>query len=171
MLGIPAEARSAFSRHAVALVSVLVTFGGLIALALFTTTRREWGSAVMFSAASFAVGALLGFLIGGPGVGAGEKAAADASAKGWGARLGVFSTWLTGAAFALALKEWSALAEWFANVTRTATEASSGAPRRSAQYGLAAAMVTAVCGGFIFGFMQMATNGRRLFERGESDEQ
>ena len=161
--------RGWLNEHAVAVVGIAVAIGGVIALALFSTSKREFGTVLTCSAAAFAVGSLLGFLIGGPGADGGEEGTKTANSSGWSSRLGVFGTWLTGAAFALALSNWSELSNWFATVTRTAATPTAGDVRLSTQYAFGAAMITAASGGFIFGFMQMATAGRRLFANVEAE--
>lgn len=114
--------------------------------------------------ASAAAGAFVGFLVGGPGLAAGNDATDRANEKGWANRLGVFGNWITGAAFVLAIANASDIAEWFSDVTRAVSEDNDGNAEVVFQYGLGAWMIAAVGLGFTVGFMQMVTTGKSLID-------
>jgi len=99
-------------------------FGGLIGVAalasggMVSNGKEEFGAFLALTIACCATGALVGFLVGSPGLAMGDDAADKANERGWASRLGVFGNWITGAAFVLVSANAGKIVEWFASVTR-----------------------------------------------------
>jgi hypothetical protein len=165
--------RREYVQDVVALVIVLTMVVVFLRTAgAVTETEKEQWAFVAIVLASLAVGALVGFVVGGPGAETGTDGTDKANREGWGGRLGVFGTWLTGAAFALAIANAGAIAGWFASMTASISAATGagpepGAPDALFQFAIGAWMVIAAAAGFAVGFMQMATTGRRLLAQAQ----
>lgn len=144
-----------------ALIPLALVIVAVYAIDALGRDRPEKGAISAMVLAALLASGLVGALVVSPGTASGDAGTAESNKLGWGNRLGVFGTWLTGAALALLVTNGSKVAGWFADMT--ASVASGGTNKRGdvlMQYGLAALLISAVAGGFLFGALQMGTNGR-----------
>lgn len=154
--------------------------GVLISVSLIATALATWWSvrdlaawlAVELAAAS--LGALLGFLIGLPGKAPGEAGNPEGSQTGgrqsevqW-HRISVFSDWIAGGAFALALSNGGTIGRVIVEVSAwTVAEDTNSLTggERTQQVALVAFSVAYFIAAFIVAWWQTTTNGYHLLAR------
>lgn len=163
--GSPSErpsVRLPWSGFPAGLVGIVVVALGVGSGALVTRSKSEFGAFLALVLASGAGGSFAGFLVGGPGLESGDKAAEKANERGWADRLGVFGNWITGAAFVLIVGNAGEIVDWFSSMTGAVAKGAGGHGDTLFQYALGSWMIAAASLGFAVGFMQMVTTGRRL---------
>ena len=146
------------------IIAVAVIIAAVVSGVLMAPDAEGIGAFLALMVASAAAGGFVGFLVGAPGLAAGDDSTDKANEKGWANRLGVFGNWITGAAFVLAIANAAEIADWFSDVTRTVAENGRSEPEVAFQYGLGAWMIAAAALSFTVGFMQMVTTGKRLID-------
>ena len=137
-----------------------------IAFVLWAESRADAALSVALMLAGFTVASVVGFLIGGPGAASGEDGTEAANKEGWGSRIGVFGSWLTGAAFALVIANAGEIVDWFANLTRTVATKGDEVDT-SLQYTVGALIIASVALGFLLGVSGMLTFGRVAFSKSQ----
>jgi hypothetical protein len=147
-------------------VAIFIVVLTIVMCALVADSGAEWAMMTALILAATVFGALVGVLIGAPGAEGGDSGTAAANKAGWASRLGVFGTWLTGAAFALVVVNASDIVDWFSRQTE-AIATSNGQLDSQLRYTLSALLIAAVVLGLLGGFFGMVTLGRTAISDAE----
>jgi hypothetical protein len=155
----------------VAIILLFVT--GILVILVAGRDNAERASMLALVLCALVAGGLTGALVVSPGAASGESGTASANEEGWVRRLGIFGSWITGAAFVLLIAKAAAVETWFVHLTGSVAGIDSGPVTQRAvlvQYALGGLLIAAAAGGFIFGFVLMATDGRIVFAKAAASD-